>query len=185
MPETGPPLTKLEKAVFTERTFETILERGIMPQVSSALSVAWPLSYLNREDIAEIVNGDKARRGTMEEDDRFYADWAGVRESQKTAFSYKNLCPGETKLASKWRTSKKGRRRTDYLIPFSQTQTSATIEASKGLPEAVAKQTAIRARNPSWTTTISAERPAFRLYLERPACPRCNESFLQHTRCEL
>lgn len=36
MPETSPPLTKLERIIFTEDTFETVLERGIMPQVSAA-----------------------------------------------------------------------------------------------------------------------------------------------------
>lgn len=125
MPGTSPPLTTLEREIFTENTFETVLEREIMPQVSAALSVAWPLSYLNHElkDIAEITKGAKARRGTTEEDDRYYPDWAGVRKSQTTTFGYKNLCPGETKLASKWSTSKEGQRRPDYSLPFSQIQT--------------------------------------------------------------
>ncbi|KAK5202737.1 hypothetical protein LTR96_011284 [Exophiala xenobiotica] len=79
-PKTSPPLTDFEKEIFTENTFETILEREIMPQVSAALSVAWLHSYPNHkvEDVAEIGRGGKARRGTAEEDDRYYADWAGI-----------------------------------------------------------------------------------------------------------
>lgn len=125
MPETSPPLTKLERTIFTEDTFETVLERAIMPQVSAALSVAWPLSYFNHNpnDVAEISKGAKARRGTAEEDDRFYADWAGIRQNQETVFGYKNLCPGDSKLATKWSTSEEGQKRSDYTTPFSQVQT--------------------------------------------------------------
>jgi hypothetical protein len=103
MPETSPPLTQLEREIFTEDTFGTVLEREIMPQVSAALSVAWSLFYFkhNPKDVAEIGKGAKARRGTAEEDDRFYADWAGIRKSQETVFGYKNLCPGDSKLATK------------------------------------------------------------------------------------
>ena len=121
MPETSPPLTQFEKEIFTENTFETVLERELVPQVSAALNIAWPHSYLdhNLEDIAEIGKGAKARRGTAEEDDRYYADWAGIRNCEATNYGYKNLSPGETKLASKWSTSQKGRRRTDYFLPFS------------------------------------------------------------------
>ena len=74
-----------------------------MPTVSAALRIAWPLFYSNHDprDIAEIGKGDLAKRGITEEDDRYYADWAGVRECETTNFGYKNLCPGETKLASK------------------------------------------------------------------------------------
>lgn len=125
IPETHPPLSELARQIFTERTFETVLERIIMPEVSQALRVAWPHCYPNDDlqDVAEIGRGDKARRGTMEEDDRYYADWAGIRQSETTNFGYKNLCPGETKLASKWSTSSKGRRQTDYIYPFNQIQT--------------------------------------------------------------
>jgi len=68
MPETSPPLTRLEKEFFDENTFETVLERETMPQVSAALSVARPLSYLNHnlKDIAETGKGAQARRGTAE-----------------------------------------------------------------------------------------------------------------------
>jgi len=61
MPETSPPLTQLEREIFTEDTFETVLDREIMPQVSAALRVAWPLSYSNHnpKDIAETSKGRK------------------------------------------------------------------------------------------------------------------------------
>jgi hypothetical protein len=125
LPEISPPLTELERKIFTEKTFERVLDRAIMPNVSAALRTAWPLCYSDHEpqDVAEIGKGDQARRGTTEEDDRYYADWAGIRDCETTNFGYKNLCPGETKLASKWNTSKEGRRRPDYNSPFSQIQT--------------------------------------------------------------
>jgi hypothetical protein len=40
IPEPNPPLIGLEKIIFTEKTFEDILARAIMPQVSAVLSVA-------------------------------------------------------------------------------------------------------------------------------------------------
>ena len=96
-----------------------------MPNVSAGLAIAWPLCYSTDDprDIAEIGKGGHAKKGMAEEDDRYYADWAGVRESETTDFGYMKLCPGETKLASKWATSKEGRRRTDHASPFSQIQT--------------------------------------------------------------
>jgi len=92
----------LDQEIFTKTTFETVLIRDIMPQVSAALRVAWPLLYHNNgNDVAEIGKGAKVRRGTTEENDRYYADWADIRRSIITDFSYKNLCPGETKLTLK------------------------------------------------------------------------------------
>ena len=110
LPKTSPPLTKLVRKIVTEKTFKGILERAIMLNVSAALRVAWPLCYSNHDpdDIAEIEKGDLARRGITEEDDRYYADWAGIREYETTNFGYKNLCPEEIKLALKWSTSKEG-----------------------------------------------------------------------------
>ena len=43
MPGTSPPLTPLATKIFTEETFNDVLSRAIMPQVSEALRVAWPL----------------------------------------------------------------------------------------------------------------------------------------------
>ena len=65
IPDVSPPLSRLDKEIFTERTFETILDRTIMAEVSTALRIAWPLCYPSDDpsDIAEIGKGDKARRG--------------------------------------------------------------------------------------------------------------------------
>lgn len=124
LPQTSPALTKMDREIFTEKTFEDVLARAIMPNVSAALRVAWPLCYSIRDpkDIAEIKRGDYAKRGAVEEDDRYYPDWSGIRECETTKFGYMNLCPGETKLGSKWKTSE-GTKRTDYLSPFHQIQT--------------------------------------------------------------
>ena len=96
-----------------------------MRPVSSALRVAWPLCYSIHDpgDVAEIGKGGHARRAAIEEDDRLFADWAGVRKCETTSLGYKNCCPGETKLASKWSTSKQGRRRPDFTSPLRQIQT--------------------------------------------------------------
>lgn len=123
VPAISPPLTELEKEIFTETTFETILDREIVPIVSAALCIGWQFLYLNsREDFVEIGRGAKARRGTTEEDDRYYADWAGIRKSMMTDFGYKNLCPGKPN-SPQWVTSKESRRRRDYTFPFNQIQT--------------------------------------------------------------
>jgi hypothetical protein len=42
LPETRPPLTTARK-IFTEKTFEGVLERAVIPNISVALRVAWPL----------------------------------------------------------------------------------------------------------------------------------------------
>lgn len=49
IPETSPPLSTLDRQVFTERTFEAVLDRVTMPTVSAALRVAWPLYYSNED----------------------------------------------------------------------------------------------------------------------------------------
>ncbi|RMD41951.1 hypothetical protein DV735_g3186, partial [Chaetothyriales sp. CBS 134920] len=122
IPASAPQLSTLDLQVFTERTFEAILIRTVMPEVSMALRIAWPLCYPNDgpADIAEIAIGDKAKRIAIQEDARFYPDWAGVRKGERTEHGYKNLCPGETKLASKWNSSVRNEKRPDYLFPFNQ-----------------------------------------------------------------
>ncbi|KAI1617036.1 hypothetical protein EDD37DRAFT_604308 [Exophiala viscosa] len=117
------PVTGLEE--WRDFNYDMLMQVSIMPQVSAALRVDWPLYYSNNNpnDIAEISKGAKARRGTAEEDDRFYADWAGIRQNQETVFGYKNLCPGDSKLATKWSTSKEGQSKSDFTTPLSQVQT--------------------------------------------------------------
>ena len=125
LPQTSPPLTQLDREIFTEKIFEDVLARAIMPNVSAALRIAWPLCYSTQdpEDIAEIKRGDHAKRGTLEEDSRYYPDWAGVRMCETTCFGYKNLCTGECKLGSKWKTSVQGQNRPDFFSPLNQIQT--------------------------------------------------------------
>jgi len=103
LPETSPPLTQMDREILTEKIFENMLARVIMPNVSTALRVAWPLCYSTQDsdNVAEIKRGDHTKRGTLEEDNRYYPDWAAVRKCETTKFGYKNLCTGEYKLASK------------------------------------------------------------------------------------
>ena len=86
-----------------------------MPAVNIILYIAWLLCYPGDNDAVEIGRGGCAKR-IMVDDSRLYPDWAGVRKSQMTSLGYKNLCPGESKLATKWSTSKKGRAEKDFLI---------------------------------------------------------------------
>ncbi|MCJ1474757.1 hypothetical protein MMC13_003417 [Lambiella insularis] len=125
IPDISPALTELERKIFTERTFETVLERATVTQVSHALRVGWHFRYPDKDadDAAAIAKGDKTKRGTIIEDDRFSPDWAGIRRYESTNFGYKNLCPGATKLASKWSTSAEGQERNDFLFPLGQIQT--------------------------------------------------------------
>lgn len=121
---TSPPLSELEKEIFNEDTFEHLLSRSIIPEVRAALQVAWPICCPdNAEDIVDIGRGGCAKRATLLDDSRLYPDWAGVRKSQTTSLGYKNLCPGETKLATKWNTSERGQLEDDFALPFMQIQT--------------------------------------------------------------
>ncbi|OAL33889.1 hypothetical protein AYO20_06900 [Fonsecaea nubica] len=177
MPGTSPPLTPLATTIFTEETFNDVLSRAIMPQVSEALRVAWPLCHPdhNPKDVAEIAKGAKAKRGTTEEDNRFYPDWAAIRESQETNFGYKNLCPGETKLASKWSTSKEGRGRTDYLAPFDQIQTYCGRQwgAPHGYIITPEELVVVRVSRESIGPGLAASRPIrTRIQREQPAHSR-------------
>jgi hypothetical protein len=93
-----------------------------MPAVRTALHAAWPLCYPGDDDAVDIGRGGCAKR-IMVDDSRLYPDWAGVRKSQMTSLGYKNLCPGESKLATKWSTSKEGQMEDDFFLPLSQLQT--------------------------------------------------------------
>ena len=84
---------------------------------------SFKIRFVVRDDIVEIGKEDLARKEIIEKDDRYYADWTGVREYETTNFGYKNLCLREIKLTSTWNTLKEDRRRTDYTLPFNQTQT--------------------------------------------------------------
>jgi hypothetical protein len=59
----------------------------------------------------------------MVDGSRLYPDWARVRKSQTISLGYKNLFPGESKLAPIWNTSKKGREQEDFFLLFLQIQT--------------------------------------------------------------
>ncbi|RMZ76902.1 hypothetical protein DV738_g4764, partial [Chaetothyriales sp. CBS 135597] len=125
IPAPSPPLSTLDRQIFTERTFDGVLYRTVMPEVSTALRIAWPLCYPNDspDEIVEIAIGDKAKRRGGDPDPRLYPDWAGIRKSKTTDIGYQNLCPGETKLASKWGTAEKFRARPDFNYPLNQVQT--------------------------------------------------------------
>jgi hypothetical protein len=110
------------REIFDEDTFEHLITESLVQDVRQTLRFTWPLCYPDdADDVGKFLRGGCAKR-VPSDDPRFYPDWAGARESQRTNLGYKNLCPGETKLATKWSTSEKGRLVKGFLQPFAQIQ---------------------------------------------------------------
>jgi hypothetical protein len=123
-PPTSPPLSKYELEISDEDSLEHLLSRSVIADVRFALCQAWSVCYPNNDTDEAIDIGRGGRAKNMVSDDsRWYPDWAGVQPTQTTAMGYKNLCPGDTKLSTKWSISKKGRAEEDFTYPLSQVQT--------------------------------------------------------------
>lgn len=98
-PAVEPPLTSLEMRIFDEDSLEHLLSRAIVPSVNYALEHAW--RTLHEDPCPKISRGGRAKNMNLE-DKRFYPDWAGVHDSFRTEHGFKNICPGDTKLSTKW-----------------------------------------------------------------------------------
>ncbi|RJE18085.1 hypothetical protein PHISCL_09576 [Aspergillus sclerotialis] len=120
-PEVSPPLTRLERQIFDEDSLEHLLSRAIMPKINHALDHAWKTLF--REDSCpEISRGGRATK-LMSDDPRLYPDWAGVYMPIRTDDGgLKNLCPGDTKLFTKWTMSEAISERGPLLLPIRQVQ---------------------------------------------------------------
>ena len=120
-PRTEPPLGARELEIFNEDSLDHFLSRSIIAQVRFGLQVGWSIRYgQGHERAVDIGRGGRAKKNPGEVDARLFPDLAGTLLDQRTAAGgYRNLCPGETKLYTKWSSSE---RKADFLEPFSQIQ---------------------------------------------------------------
>ena len=74
--KTNSLLTKLTRKIIIKKTFEGVLRRTIMSNVSIVLRITQSFYYLNHDsdDIIEIGKEDLVRRETTKEDDQYYAN---------------------------------------------------------------------------------------------------------------
>lgn len=92
-----------------------------MPKVNYALGRAW--TTLFKEDTCpEISRGGRAKK-LKSDDPRLYPDWAGVYTPIRTDNAgFTNLCPGDTKLSTKWKLTDAVNGGGPYLLPIQQVQ---------------------------------------------------------------
>ena len=92
-----------------------------MPKINHALDHAWKTLF--KEDACpEISRGGRATK-LMSDDPRLYPDWAGVYMPIRTDDGgLKNLCPGDTKLFTKWTMSDAISEGGPLLLPVRQVQ---------------------------------------------------------------
>ncbi|PGG98355.1 hypothetical protein GX51_06842 [Blastomyces parvus] len=100
LPKCSPDLTTLECEIWTEDTFEHLMTRSIVPQVSVGLAKAQ--REMSISNAIDMTRGGRANIGG--EGNLLFPDWAGaVKTAGKTG--YVNRCPGETKLERKWKST--------------------------------------------------------------------------------
>ncbi|WEW60302.1 hypothetical protein PRK78_005787 [Emydomyces testavorans] len=132
-PEISPSLAALECRIFDEDSFEHLLSRSVVPVVNESLTKAWMKLFPNMDKVISMTRGGRARRpqDINDEDEsaeprssrdpgnpKIYPDWAGVQSCEGPAV-YKNVCPGETKLSTKW-DSMSNVGRIGYFWPLAQ-----------------------------------------------------------------
>lgn len=119
-PDVDPPLTSLETRIFDEDSLEHLISRAIVPTVNYSLEHAW--KYLYPRDVCpQVTRGGRAKKSASE-DKRLYPDWAGVHDSFKTELGFKNICPGDTKLSTKWASKEPVKEKLSYYFPMQQIQ---------------------------------------------------------------
>ncbi|KKZ62164.1 hypothetical protein EMCG_03363 [[Emmonsia] crescens] len=136
----SPPLTKLEREIWNEDSFEHVLTRSIVPQVNVSLDIVLP--EIEVSNAINMTRGGRAKGGLSQsatdgkgdkkddkkddrKDDRkeekvknTYPDWAGaVKIGDQTG--YVNRCPGDTKLAEKWESTM-SREKIQFYWPIAQ-----------------------------------------------------------------
>lgn len=119
-PDVSPPLRVREQQVFDEDSLEHFLSRTIVPTVNYALEHTWN-ALLGEDDSPEISRGGRATK-MASDDQRFYPDWAGVYTPIRTAIGLKNLCPGDTKLSTKWSLTRALSEGKSFMLPIQQLQ---------------------------------------------------------------
>ena len=125
-PAVSPPLQSIECEIWDEDSLEHFLTRSIVPFVNHSLAQAWGYCRKNwsADDFSgpsiSMGRGGRAMNPTYDNDNRYRPDWAGICEDikSKRGTSYRNLCPGDTKLSTKWQSTQE--RKKDW--PFSNQQ---------------------------------------------------------------
>ncbi|KAL2359865.1 hypothetical protein RJZ56_007275 [Blastomyces dermatitidis] len=98
LPKCSPDLTTLEREIWNEDTFEHLMTRYIVPQVSVGLAKAQ--SEMNISNAIDMTRGGRANIDAGVERNSLFPDWAGaVKTAGETG--YVNHCLGEMKLAEK------------------------------------------------------------------------------------
>lgn len=120
-PQTDPPLTTLEARIFDEDSLEHFLSRTIVPAVNYALKYGWKKLYSETNANPEMSRGGRAKK-MAQEDKRWYPDWAGAHNSMRTEIGLRNICPGDTKLSTKWSMHKALTQKGPFLFPVLQVQ---------------------------------------------------------------
>lgn len=127
-PAVSPPLQSIECEIWDEDSLEHFLTRSIVPFVNHSLGQAWGYCRKNwsADDFSgpaiSMGRGGRAMNPTYDNDNRYRPDWAGIREDikSKRGTSYRNLCPGDTKLSTKWQSTLESKK--DWLFPIQQIQ---------------------------------------------------------------
>ncbi|EGE85301.1 hypothetical protein BDDG_08246 [Blastomyces dermatitidis ATCC 18188] len=116
LPKCSPDLTTLEREIWNEDTFEHLMTRYIVPQVSVGLAKAQ--SEMNISNAIDMTRGGRANIDAGVERNSLFPDWAGaVKTAGETG--YVNHCLGEMKLAEKWK-SMMSRTYIAYYWPITQ-----------------------------------------------------------------
>lgn len=124
LPVLSPAVTTFEKIIVDERSLDHLLSRSVMPEVNAAIEYARRHFYQQSSETA-IASSGLALAVARAPDSRFYPDWAGVRMRDRGPRGFKNRCPGESKLSSKWKCVPAQVGMKEWERPFAQVQTYA------------------------------------------------------------
>ena len=98
-------LSSFELEVHDEDSLEHILSKTIISEVSTALREAWRYCHRSWSEDYQCVDAGRGGRAKADnEDSQYRPDWAAVQSGcmNNAGTAYFNLCPGDTKLSSKW-----------------------------------------------------------------------------------
>jgi hypothetical protein len=124
----------LETQIWDEKQLEFVVSQYILYPVRFALRQAYRFceQSWNHNTPHEFTipidpgAGGRAKRPTDTDDPRFRPDWSAVKENHMTSStprSYFNFCPGDTKLARKWKFEWCFTDLDSWVEPLKQTQT--------------------------------------------------------------
>jgi len=92
--------------VFDEDSLEHYLSKFLLPPVNAALGHARHVLDMDKEDDLNVGRGGRCYYGGGDTTRLFKPDWSLCSDSQsQDSKLYKNLLPGDTKVAIKWQSS--------------------------------------------------------------------------------